>query len=492
MSCRILFAFIAVVVFALATSSVAHADISLGSCAPNQKASVSTQHQIVLNGKTVSYTATVGFVEVLAADGLSQACIFYTSYVVASKDPRPLLFAFNGGPGSSSDWLHLGLLGPKRVDLGPDGLQPAKSLALIDNTSSPLDITDIVMIDPVATGFSHTEATATTDKFFGVKNDYVSIATFVRNFITINSRWNSPKFILGESYGGIRGPLLTKYLQEEMGIGIDGLVLVSPALSGASLNFGQAENTVPYWTYLPNFATTAWYHKRLSPALQALTVEQIYAKAKSFAWTRLHDALDAGSVLSMKTIERVATQMSALTGLDKDFLIDTGLRVDDGMFFSNILKSENKVIGRYDSRFVGHAAASGADFDPSDTLIDYNFTAGINDYLRVDLAWPLVSPYATSAEVGKWEGWEGNEGVLPQLASALTRNPNLKVLITSGYFDLACPMATVDYELTQMPGAPDIKARISHKLYFGGHASYINPKVLAQMKSDLADFISGH
>jgi len=470
-------------------ASFAYADITNGSCSPDQKATVSTTHTTTIGGQSVSYTATVGFMEVQSADASASACIFYTAYTVESKTPRPVMFAFNGGPGSASLWLHLGLLGPKRVNLGSDGLQPAKALALIDNTESPIDVTDIVMIDPVATGFSHTEASASTDKFFGVKNDYVSIAAFIRNFLNTNQRWNSPKYILGESYGGIRGPLLTQYLQDEMGIGVDGLVLVSPALSDTTF-FGETDNNVPYWTFFPNFATTAWYHKRLSPEMQALSVEEVYKRAQSFASTRLHDALDAGSLLSNKTVDHIATRMATYTGLDKQYIIDSNLRINDSMFFAALLRAQGLLIGRFDSRFTGHAAA-GDGFDPSDTLLNYPFTAGINSYLREDLAWPLVSPYETSADIKDWPAMgEGNQGVLGPLATALTHNPNLKVMITSGYFDLACPMGTVDWELTQLPGAPDIRKRISRKFYFGGHMSYINPAVLTQMKSDLTAFIT--
>ena len=479
----------------LLASSISRADISMGSCSPDQKATVSTQHTGTFGGKQIAYTATVGFMEVQSADQSAQACIFYTAYTVQAQTspqtPRPVLFAFNGGPGSASLWLHLGLLGPKRVDLGSDGLQPARALTLVDNTDSPLDVTDVVMIDPVATGFSHAEGAAPNDKFFGVKNDYVSIGAFIQNFLNINKRWNSPKFILGESYGGIRGPLLTQYLQDSLGIGVDGLVLVSPALSGASLNFGQADNNIPFWTFFPNFAATAWYHKRLSPALQALTVDQLYRRAQMFASSRLRDALDTGVLLSNATLERVANQMSEYIGLDKALLINNGLRIDDGTFFGALLKSSNQVVGRFDSRFVGAALSTGS-FDPSDTFLVYPFTAGINSYLRGDLAWPLVSPYTTSAAISSWPGWEGNDGVLTQLLQSLIQNPNLKVMVTSGYFDLACPMGTVDYELAHLPGPAGIRSRISRKFYYGGHMSYINPTELTKMKTDISTFITGH
>lgn len=471
--------------------ALAHADITNGSCAPDQKATVTTQHTIVLNGKTIAYTATAGFEEVQSADGSAQACIFYTAYTVAGPN-RPVMFAFNGGPGSASLWLHLGLMGPKRVDLGPDGLQLPRGTGLVDNAYSPIDVTDIVMIDPVATGFSHTEAGAGTDKFFGVKNDYISVASFVRNYVTLNSRWNSPKYVLGESYGGIRGPLLTQYLQDEYGIAIDGLIMVSPAMSGTSLNFGQVDNNTPYWTFFPNFATTAWYHQRLSPAAEALSVDQVYKRAQAFASLKLRDALDMGSLISNQTLSDVADKIVAFTGLDKQVVLAAGLRVDDGTFFTQVLRAKGLTVGRFDSRFTGNTATGGANYDPSDVLTGYPFTAGINDYLRGDLQWPLTSPYTTSAEVGTWPGGDSNESILPAISGALNHNPHLRVMITSGYFDLACPMGTVDYELTQLPDAADLRSRISRKLYFAGHMSYINPTELAKMKADIAAFVNGN
>ncbi len=473
----------------------ARADIADGACTDVQKSNISSDHTVTLNGHSYDYTATVGFLEVTAADQKSKACVFYTSYVVHA-DPtanRPLTFAFNGGPGSASLWLHLGLMGPKRVDMGPDGLTPPAAPTLIDNESSPLDVTDIVMIDPVATGFSHTEGTSSNSAFFGVKNDYKSIAVFVQDYLNTNNRWNSPKYILGESYGGIRGPLLTRHLQE-MGIGITGVILVSPVLSFTSVDFVNPDNTVPYWTYFPNYATTAWFHQRLNKSYQSMDVETVYQNAKQFAAGPLRDALDSGSELEKGLFDAMAQSISDFTGVAKDLAQNLNLRISDMDFFTNLLKDQKMSVGRFDGRFKGLNLSQNPNewVDPSSNALGFPFTASINDYLRVTLKFPSTSPYTTSADINEWPSdSDGTEyGVLPDLSQALADNPSLKVLIASGYFDLACPMATVDFELSQLPGGLAIRSRVSHTKYFGGHMMYINPDALKQLKTDISTFIT--
>jgi carboxypeptidase C (cathepsin A) len=477
-------------------SQSALADIDAGSCLDAQKSLVSTNHTTTINGQVIPYTATVGFMQVTSADLSAKACLFYTAYTVAPSNgkPRPVTFAFNGGPGSASLWLHLGMLGPKRVDMGLEGMNPPASLDLISNQFSALDVTDIVMIDPVATGFSHAVDPATSDKFFGVRNDYMAIGAFVQNYLITNKRWNSPKFILGESYGGIRGSLLANYLQSDLNIGVDGLILISPALSNTSLDFSAPENNVPYWTYFPNFATTAWYHKKIAAKYQSMTVEQVYTLARLFAFNRLRDALDSGGNLDAKVYDSTAQDIADFVGLDKRTVILNNLQVDLYSYIGGLLENERQIIGRYDSRFSGEAISSGyyGFFDPSDAATKLPFTAGINDYLRGDLAYPLEFPYNTMGDIGKWPGW--NDGadprVMTNMSAALAQNKRFKVFIASGYFDLACPMGTVEYELSQMPGSPQLRARVKQYKYFGGHMMYINPTELEQLKLDVSAFIT--
>jgi carboxypeptidase C (cathepsin A) len=340
----------------LSTTTPVYADVVAGACTDAQKAQVTTRHNVVAGGTSIDYTVTTGFVEVTTKDNSAKACLFFTSYTAdanGSDKPRPLTFAFNGGPGSASLWLHLGLLGPKRVDMGPKGLTAPVATALIENPDSPLNVTDVVMIDPVATGFSRADKTDNNNKFFGVTNDYVSIGAFVQSYLNTYNRWTSPKFILGESYGGIRGSLLANYLQSGLGIGVDGVVLISPAFSWNTLSFGNPDNNVPYWSFMPTFATTAWYHHKIAPQYQNLTVEEVYAQAKKFANTEYRDALDRGSELDATEIDHIAQTLSNWIGIPKQELIDVDLKINDSEFGGSLLASQHLDVGRYDSRDVG-------------------------------------------------------------------------------------------------------------------------------------------
>lgn len=481
-------------------SRQALASLADGSCQAGQTIEVATQHETSIGGKPIGYTATAGFIEVTAADKSSKACVFYTSYVVNSPEPRaprPLLFAFNGGPGSASLWLHLGLLAPKRVDLGPDGLTAdgSASAAAVANPNSPLDLTDIVVIDAVATGFSHTEGGASNDPFTGVFNDYTAFEMFIQNYLNLKNRWTSPKYILGESYGGIRGSLLAHHLQSDLGIAIQGLILISPALSGTTLEFGD-DNMVPYWTNFPNYATSAWYHKKIAARYLQADVETVYKEAKKFAWEQLRTALESGSELAPQTRINVAQGIADFTGLSLSSVLKLDLRVGPLDIFLGLLENEGMAIGRYDARFAvptvpGEYGQGGYLIDPSSAFPEQAYTVAINQYLRVDLGFNLPSPYVLSADIKNWPDIPGHEGVTQDLSFAMVTNPGLRLMVASGYFDLACPMATVDYELSVMPKSTLLAPRIRHTKYFGGHMMYINPPALELLKNDLRDFITG-
>ncbi len=449
---------------------------------------VTTEHKTTINGKVIEYSATVGFVEVPGDDGKSKACLFYTSYVAQGAGNRPLTFAFNGGPGSASLWLHMGFMGPQRVDIGSEGLTPTNQV--ITNENSPLDVTDIVMIDPVATGFSHAENGADQNNFFGVKNDYRSISKFIEGYLNANNRWLSPKFILGESYGGIRGTLLARHLQSDLGIGVAGVILISPALSWTSLDF-TVDNNVPYWTFFPNFAASAWYHKKASTALQAMGVNEVYEAAKKFADSELRDALELGTSLGSSKFEAVAQSLHDFTGISMARLRELNLRVNDETFFSELMRDRRQIVGRFDSRYVGaDPGVRTFDNDPSNANA-FAFAAAINQYLRVDLMFPSTTPYTVVAELREWPYDSDGEafGVLSDMARALADNPKLKFMIASGYYDLACPMGTVEYELSQLPGGAELRGRVSQTRYEGGHMMYINPAAAAQLKANMAAFI---
>ncbi len=476
--------------FVVILSVSALADLPQGSCGDAQKTQTTTTQTAVINGVSLAYQATTGFIEVTAADNSSKACVFYTSYTVNSQNSqRPITFAFNGGPGSASLWLHMGFMAPLRVDMGADGLTPPASLDLITNDYSPLDVTDIVMIDPVATGFSHTESGANTP-FFGVKNDYTSVGAFVQNYLSLNDRWLSPKFILGESYGGIRGNLLVNYLQSSLNIPIDGLILISPAVSDLSFFESAADNLVPYWTFLPSFATTAWFHGKIGAQYKSLVASQVFVKAQAFAENRYRPALEMGSLIDNAEFNSVAQELSDWTGLPVSQIMNLNLRITDGNMFSGLLADSQMTIGRFDSRFRSLNLTHGGSGDPSDNATGIRYVPAINQYLRVNLGFKTTSPYAEFATIQDWPISQ-SDGIdtMVQLSDAMVVNPRLRVLVASGYFDLACPMGTVDYEIEQMPHGKILSSRISHTRYPSGHMLYLNPPVLAQLKSDVAGFI---
>ncbi|PWU13179.1 MAG: hypothetical protein C5B49_15080 [Bdellovibrio sp.] len=474
----------------LATLGVsAHADLKEGSCSNAQKAKVVTEHSAMIGGNAVDYTATAGFMEVVAADQKSKACIFYTAYESKARPAaqRPVIFAFNGGPGSSSVWLHLGLLGPKRVDMGADGLHPPSSPALIANQFSMLDIADIVMIDPVATGFSHAEGKAKNDAFFGVRNDYTAVAEFVRNYLIEYKRWLSPKFLMGESYGGIRGSLLADYLQSNMNIRVDGLILISPALSRTTF-FSKSDNLIPYVTYFPSFAATAWYHKRIDAKYGSLTVDEVYNVAKKFADTRLLGGLMLGGVLSAADRENLAQEVAEFLGTSKAEVLGRDLRITDDFFYNGFFADSRRTTGRYDSRFTELNVAENTG-DPSGEAPALAYAAGVNDYLRTELGVQTPSPYNLLGHITSWPDESGGWDVMPSVSHALRSNPRFSVYIASGYFDFACPMETVAYEIRQMPMSSLLKDRIQQDRYFGGHMMYLNPDALQQLKANIGQFV---
>jgi carboxypeptidase C (cathepsin A) len=426
-----------------------------------------------------------------------QGCFFFTYYQLNEPSPsdRPITFAFNGGPGSASLWLHLGALGPKRVMMGSDGVNPPLPFQLENNDDSPLDLTDIVMIDPIGTGYSKAAAGTSADQFFGAKNDATSVATFIRDFRNQYDRLASPLYVMGESYGGIRGSLVTQYLQSTFYIPVKGLILVSPYLSSTTNNFNEDDNDVPYITYFPSYATTAWYQHTLSPELQAMDVDPLYNLAKGFAAGEYRDALSRGNELSAADALTIATQMSYFTGIPVSQIQQWNLRIQDVQFFSGLLYAQRKMVGRFDSRFVRSRlfTQDGATAtDPSDSATGYPFVPAVNSYIRNDLGFNLPTPYVDSANIDDWSfGSDAQEfGVMTNLSQAMLDNPSLKVFVANGYFDLACPMGTAEYERDRLDPSVDPTRMEMHR-YPSGHMVYINPVALHQLKLDLTQYFSG-
>ncbi len=477
-------------------SQVGLADLAAGSCTSNQSASVSTTLTTVIAGHSISYTVSAGYLEATAADGKSKACIFYTSYVAPSSTstPRPITFAFNGGPGSASLWLHMGLVAPERVDMGTDGLTVRTPFELVTNDFSPIDISDFVMIDPVATGFSDVQAGSAQDKFFGVKNDYQSVAEFIRNYLDTNNRWNSPKYLMGESYGGIRGALLAHHLQADMGIFLNGVVYLSPWLTTTTTNFGEVDNDLPYVCFLPSFATTAQFQKKSAAQYQNVDPETLMTQAETFARGPYWQALQQGNDLPDADFHNIAKQVSDFTGIPQSQVEDLNLRIADTDFFGDLLQSENEVVGRYDARYVGGrlSGQTGATAtDPSDSAVSGPFTGAINYYLTSIVHFLSPTPYIGMANVQTWPfDSDGTEyGVMDDLSQALIDNASLRIYVASGIYDLAVPYETVKYEFEHLAPRLNLADRVTIHRFPSGHMVYINPKALAPLKADLAAFI---
>jgi carboxypeptidase C (cathepsin A) len=458
---------------------------------------VVTEHEFQLNGKTLRYQATTGLMPIHNTEGEVEANIFYVAYTLhpaGNKSDRPLMFSFNGGPGSASVWLHLGALGPKRVEM-PDGVIPGPPYRLVDNESTWLDKTDLVFIDPVGTGYSRATKPELTKKFHGLQGDLQSVGDFIRMYLTRYERWGSPLFLVGESYGTTRAAGLAGRLVERNGIAFNGIILVSSVLNFQTLQFDKG-NDIPYALYLPTYTATAWYHKKLAPDLQK-DLKTTLEAAEKWAATEYMVALGRGDRLSESDRKQTVGDLARFTGLDPTYVDLANLRIEPTRFRKELMRKERKSVGRIDSRYVGDDASGVAerpDFDPSIAAIRPPYTATINQYLRESLGYKTDVPYYILGEgVGAWDFGLAGRGGYPETASSLrdafAQNPTLKVLIASGYYDLATPYAATEYTFAHMDLAPAFRENIRFEEYEAGHMMYVNPASLAKLKKDAADFI---
>jgi carboxypeptidase C (cathepsin A) len=453
-----------------------------------------TKHKL---GK-LSYTATAGMLPLKDEFGETDAGIFFVAYTrdgVENPGDRPLMFSFNGGPGSSSVWLHLGTVGPKRVQMKPDGDMPEPPYKLIDNQQSWLEHTDLVFIDPVGTGYSRPAKKDGAKKYWGLEGDIDSFGEFIRLFLTRYKRWSSPLYLVGESYGttrasGLAGSLINK------GIAFNGIVLVSSILNFQTTRFGKGTD-LPYILFLPTYAATAWFHKKL-PGGRSL--EEVLKEAEAFAAGPYTLALSQGDRLSAQDREQVVSQLANLTGLSETYIDATDLRINIHRFCKELLRSEKRTVGRLDSRFKGideNAATENPDYDPSMNTIMAPYTAMINDYLRRTLAYETDVPYYVFNPGELWKEWtygdagQGYPDTSEALRSALTKNPFMKVFVASGYYDLATPYFATDYTLAHLGLDSTLRDNIATGEYEAGHMMYVDEVCLAQLKADVAKFLAG-
>jgi carboxypeptidase C (cathepsin A) len=460
-----------------------------------------TRHSIRIGGETVNYRAVAGTLHLPGEDEQPDASIFYVAYTregVGNLERRPVMFTFNGGPGSSSVWLHMGTFGPRRVAMN-DGVQPgAAPYPLEDNAYSLLDVTDLVFIDPVGTGYSHALGDAENKDFHGIDQDVQAVGDFIRLWVTRNQRWNSPKLISGESYGTTRTAALASHLQQR-GMFVNGLVLVSSILNFQTARFDTG-NDLPYIMFLPTYAATAWYHGQVPERPDAL--EEFLGPVREFAIGEYATALMHGDRLGEAERSRIAERLAAYTGLDLDYLLQTNLRIDIFRFTKELLRNERRTVGRLDSRFKGmdrDAAGERFEHDPSMTAIMGPYTAALNHYVRTELEFHDDAEYEIlSGEVNRNWDWmrEGSRGVgyvnvAEDLRRSLARDPNLRVFVANGYYDLATPFFATEYTMDHLHVEPGVKANIDMRYYEAGHMMYIHPESLVKLKEDLAAFMQG-
>lgn len=453
-------------------------------------------------GGVLDYVAQTGTIPVLKEDGGKRADVFYTFYAardsegrkLAAKDPkRPIMFCFNGGPGASSVWLHLGGLAPRRVDMPPEGLTPASVARVVENPNTILDATDLVFVDPVNTGLSRAAKGEKPEQFFGVEEDIRAVGEFVRLFTTREQRWSSPKYLCGESYGVLRVSGLADYLQAKHGMYPEGLVLVSGLVDYQTILAGRG-NDLPYILFLPTMTATAHYHNRLVSELQA-DLDKTVTAARAFAQGEYTLALLRGNTLDPLDKKRVAEKLAIFTGLTTADVLKQDLRVDPSFFRKALLRDEEKVVGRFDSRVVGLDNDPGqlrSGYDPSYSNIAGGFASAINSYIREELGYESDHPYhiLNSGLGWKWHNFENRYvSTGENLASAIQNNPNLRILVLCGRRDLAVPEDSMRYSLSHLPIPPASRENIRFSLYESGHMMYLLQSDAEKLRADLKGFI---
>ena len=431
-----------------------------------------------------------------------KATIFFIAYTLnregvndeQHRQQRPITFSFNGGPGSSSVWLHLGVLGPRRVLMDEEGNQLPPPFQLVDNEHTLLDKTDLVFIDPVSTGYSRVIAGEKPKEYHNFKKDIESVGDFIRLYTSRYQRWTSPKFLIGESYGTTRAAGLAGYLQDRHGMYLNGVMLVSAILNFQTARFVTG-NDLPYILFLPTYTATAWYHKQLPENLQN-DLHQTLDEVAEFAREEYTLALMKGAELQEEERAQIAQKLARYTGLSEAYIQRTNLRINIHRFCKELLRDQRLTVGRLDSRFTGtdrDAAGEHFEFDPSYAAILGTYTATFNDYIRTELGFESDLPYEILAwHVHPWSYAEHQNqyvNVAETLRKAITTNPYLKVFVANGYFDLATPFMATEYTFNHLELDPTLQDNISMDYYEAGHMMYAHQPSLEKMKNDLAAFI---
>ena len=459
---------------------------------------VVTKHTAKIGGRTLNYSVTTGFMPIKnAVSGDTEARIFYMAYTldgVSDPKSRPLMFSFNGGPGSASVWLHLGALGPRRVKMLDDGLMPPPPYEMVDNDASWLDETDIVFIDPVGTGYSRAAKPELASKFFGVNGDIESVGEFIRLYLGRSERWSSPLFLVGESYGTTRAAGLSNHLFER-GIGLNGIILISTVMNFQAIRFAE-NNDLPLVLIFPSYTATAWYHKRLPAELQRKPLKDVLKESEEFAANVYAPALMRIDRLSAAEKQSLLDRFSSLSGLSRTFVEQNNFRVDLGEFNKELLRDQRRTTGRLDSRFLGFdkdSAGDDVEFDPSMSAIRTPYTAAFNDYVRRDLNYKSdVEYYILGGGITSPWNWNTSNGYADTsqaLSSAMRKNPYMKVFVGCGFYDMATPYFAAEYSVSAMNLDPQLRQNFTFNYYEAGHMMYIEKNSLRKLKDDVSGFI---